>query len=92
MLIAIHALDDAAAQRQLHYDGHKAHLARTAEYSVKLLIGGPLLGDDGHTPIGSLMVFEAPDQAHVVRFNADDPFKKNGVWRSVHVAQFDRKT
>lgn len=92
MLIAVHAIDDAAAQRQPYYDAHKAHLARAADYGVKLVIGGPLLGDDSQTAIGSLMIFEAADKASVVRFNADDPFRKSGVWRSVHVAQFDRRT
>jgi uncharacterized protein YciI len=92
MLIAIHAIDDPAAQRPLYYDGHKAHLARAGEYGVKLVIGGPLLGDDGQTPIGSLMVFEASDKESVARFNADDPFRKGGVWRTVCLSQFDRRT
>lgn len=92
MLIAIHAIDDAAVQRQPYYEGHKAHLTRAESYGVKLVIGGPLLSDDGRTPVGSLMIFEAMDKASVLRFNADDPFKTNGVWRSVHMAHFDRRT
>jgi uncharacterized protein len=91
-LFAVHALDAQGALRSDHYEEHKAHLRRTGEYGVKLVIGGPLLSDDGQTALGSLMVFEAPDRASVERFNLDDPFRKNGVWSKVHVARFDRKT
>jgi hypothetical protein len=89
---AVHALDAPGALRADHYEEHKAHLRRTGEYGVKLVVGGPLLSDDGRSAVGSLMVFEAPDRASVERFNLDDPFRRNGVWSHVHVARFDRKT
>lgn len=92
MLFAMHALDAPDAVRAQHYDEHKAHLKRTGDYGVALVMGGPLLGDDGRTVIGSLMVFEARDLASVERYNTDDPFRTSGVWRTVHLSQFDRKT
>lgn len=92
MLFAIHALDAPDAQRPRHYDQHKAHLARTADYGVVLVVGGPLLGEDGVSPIGSLMVFKAEDLGSVKRYNEDDPFRRNGVWSTVHISQFDRRT
>jgi len=92
MLFAIHAIDAPDAQRSQHYDAHKAHLKRTDDYGVTLVIGGPLLGADGISTVGSLMVFEASDLASVQRYNADDPFRKSGVWRNVHIAHFFRKT
>ena len=92
MLFAMHAIDAPDAARPRYCDDHKAHLKRAPDYGVKLVIGGPLVGVDGQSVVGSLMVFEAGDRASVERYNADDPFWKNGVWSTVHIAQFDRRT
>lgn len=92
MLFAVHALDAPDSPRALNYDQHKSHLKRAADYGVTLVIGGPLLGDDGVSVVGSLMVFQAEDVRSVKRYNDDDPFRKNGVWRTVHISQFDRRT
>ena len=92
MLFAVHALDAPDSRRSQHYDQHKSHLTRTPDYGVTLVIGGPLLGVDGVSVVGSLMVFQAPDLPSVRRYNDDDPFRKNGVWCTVHISQFDRST
>lgn len=92
MLFAVHAMDAPDARRQEYYDAHKAHLRRARDYGVKLTIGGPLMAENGKTAVGSLMVFEAADRSCVQRFNDDDPFRRGGVWRTVLIAQFDRKT
>ncbi len=92
MLIAIHALDGPDAPRARCYAEHKMHLQRTGEYEVQLVIGGPLLKDDGYSIVGSLMVFQAESVDCVRRYNEDDPFVKHGVWQTVHISILDRKT
>lgn len=93
MLFVIHALDKPGAlkTRLAAYEDHKAFLADTSALNVKVVMSGPLVGDDGSTSIGSLLVVEAPDQATVERFNAADPFHRAGVWERICITGFIRR-
>ncbi|QEL22080.1 YciI family protein [Bosea sp. F3-2] len=93
MLFAIHALDKPGAldARLTNYDAHKAFLADTSGLNVKIIMSGPLVGDDGTTMIGSLFVVEAADRATVERFNAADPFHAAGIWDRVSITGFVRR-
>jgi len=93
MLFAVHALNvpNSAAKRQAVHAEHVAHVKSAKAQGVTVVVGGPLVADDGKTSIGSLMVFEAPDRATVEAFNLADPFHKNGVWAKVEIQRFDRK-
>lgn len=74
-----HCLDRPGAleTRLAHYDEHRAYLAAAP---VHIVVGGPLLADDGETMIGSLFLTEADDRAAVEEFNRNDPFFQHGVW------------
>lgn len=93
MLFAIHALDRPGAldARLGHYDAHKAFLADTSALGVKIVMSGPLVGDDGTTMVGSLFVVEAADRATVERFNAADPFRVAGIWERITITGFIRR-
>ncbi len=93
MLFSVHALDapDGAAKRQAVHAEHVAHLKTAKAQGVTIVVGGPLVADDGKSSIGSLMVFEAPDRATVEKFSRADPFHKNGVWAKVEIQRFDRR-
>ena len=93
MLFSVHALDhpDFDAKRQAVYAEHVAHLKSAKDQGVTIVVGGPLVADDGKTSIGSLMVLEAPDRATAEKFNNADPFAKNGMWAKVEIQRFDRK-
>lgn len=93
MLFVIHAFDKpgALATRLAHYDAHKAFLSDTSERDVKIVMSGPLVGDDDATMIGSLFVVEAPNRATVERFNAADPFHAAGIWERVSITGFIRR-
>lgn len=92
-LFVIHALDKAGAlpTRLAAYDAHKAFLADTAPHGVRIVISGPLVGDDGATMIGSLFVVEAADRATVASFNRADPFHHAGVWERVTITGFIKR-
>lgn len=93
MLFSIHAIDnpDAAKTREAVHADHIAHLKRAADYGVVVMVGGPLVSDDGAMSIGSMMVVEAADRATVEAFNRADPLYANDVWGKVEIKRFDRK-
>ena len=93
MLFAIHALDRAGAlpTRLANYDAHKAFLADTSRFAVKIVRSGPLVSDDGETMIGSLFLLEAPGRAAVEAFNRADPFAAAGIWEKVTITGFLRR-
>ena len=94
MLFVIHALDKLGAlpTRQANYDAHKAFLGTCeADFGVRMVMSGPLVGDDGTTMIGSFLLMESPDRASVERFNKADPFYKAGIWATVAINAFVRR-
>jgi uncharacterized protein YciI len=94
MLFSVHALDtpDSAVTRQKVHGEHVAHLKTAKDYGVTIVVGGPLLSDDGASSIGSLIVLEAPDCASAEKFNNNDPFYRNGIWAKVAIQRFDKRT
>jgi uncharacterized protein len=93
MLFAIHGLDrpGALATRLANYEAHKAFLADTGAYGVRIVMSGPLVADDGVTMIGSLFLVEAADRATVEAFNRADPFHAAGIWERVTITGFIRR-
>jgi hypothetical protein len=87
MHFVIHALDkpDALPVRLANYEAHKAYLAKA---TVRTVISGPLVAEDGETMIGSCFVVEADSKAEVQAFHDNDPFKAAGVWEHVHINPF----
>lgn len=64
------------AARTLHgtiRPAHRAYIWRT-DLPARLLLGSPLISDDGTRPIGSWLLVEAPDRASVEAFAASDPY------------------
>ncbi|MEX3992679.1 YciI family protein [Paraburkholderia sp. EG286A] len=90
MFFIIHALDkpDHVQSRLDGYADHKAYLSSA---SIKTLVSGPLLADDGETMIGSFFLVEADKKADVIKFNANDPFAKIGLWQNVSIHQFNKR-
>jgi uncharacterized protein YciI len=93
MFFVLHAFDKAGAleARLTHYDAHKAFLADTSAHNILIVMSGPLVGDDGKTMIGSLMIVEAADRASVEAFNRADPFHAAGIWEKVHITGFVKR-
>jgi uncharacterized protein YciI len=93
MLFVIHARDREGAlqERLANYDAHKAFLAETSSFGVKIVMSGPLTADDGATPIGSLFVLDAPDRDSVERFHHADPFYAAGFWKTISITGFIKR-
>lgn len=90
MHYVVHCLDhDGAVEKRLaNYEAHKAYLASA---TVKTVISGPLLADDEATMIGSCFVLEANSLAEVQAFNANDPFARVGLWKTVSIRPFAKR-
>jgi uncharacterized protein len=90
MHYVVHCLDHEGAveKRLANYDAHKAYLAAA---TVRTVISGPLLADDEQTMIGSCFVLEANSLAEVQAFNANDPFAKVGLWKTVSIRPFAKR-
>lgn len=93
MFFVIHATDkkDALPQRAKYYRAHRAHLDEADRQGVTVLMAGPLVADDGESPVGSLFVLEAKDRAAVDAFTRSDPYHVNRVWENVDIHYFNKK-
>jgi uncharacterized protein len=93
MLFVVHALDkkDGVETRAKHYRDHRAHLDRAPAEGVQVVSAGPLVAEDGETPIGSLLVFDAPSRAAVEAFCNVDPYRVGGVWQTVQIHAYVRR-
>lgn len=90
MLIAIICLDKPG-KLDVRMKARPQHLEWLQGYAAKLTFAGPLLGDDGNTPIGSLIVgdFESLEAARTIQ--KADPYTQAGLFESVTI-QPTRKT
>lgn len=89
----IHGFDkaDALPVRMQHYPEHRAYLDGAEKFGVRIVMSGPLTADDGATPIGSLIIIEAPDRSTAEKFHRADPFYAANIWEKTTVTRFDKK-
>jgi hypothetical protein len=71
-----------AAARQ---ENRPAHLAYLASLGAKVRAAGALLAANQRAAVGSLLIFEAADEAEVATLLADDPYAKAGLFSTVDV-------
>jgi uncharacterized protein YciI len=81
MIIARDRPDSAPLRTELR----PAHLAHLDRHAARLLAAGPLLGEDGGAPCGSLIVLDTDDRAEVDAFLAADPYTTGGLFAEVEV-------
>ena len=71
----------------LRHENRPAHL----EYVVSqnyVKMGGPLVGDDGETMIGSLLLLDVDNRAAAQAFVDNDPYHKAGLFERIEVQRF----
>jgi uncharacterized protein len=66
-------------------ENRPAHLAHLKAHEAQILVAGPLLGDDGQAPVGSLLVMDFGDPEAARKFADDDPYAKAGLFQSVDI-------
>ena len=89
MLYIIYQEDrpDGAAIRAAARDEHFAYLDK---HENILVLGGALLGDDGATRTGSVLIVNVPDRAAAEAFSENEPFRKAGLFSSVKISRMRR--
>ena len=87
MLHVFHLIDrpGAAEPRARVRPEHKACLALMAD---RIAFAGPLLGDDGVTMVGSLLVIDFADRAAALAWLAQEPFTRAGLYGETQVHAF----
>ena len=84
MLYAIYCLDKPGSL-EVRLANRQAHVAYLESQGEKLVTAGPLMSEDGQTPLGSLLVFEAANRAEVEAFTTADPYAIAGLFESVAI-------
>jgi uncharacterized protein YciI len=86
MQFAIYCIDKPASL-DLRMATRAAHLEYIEATSIKVVLAGPLLGDDGAMQ-GSLFIIEADSPEAARRFSAGDPYRKAGLFERVEIHGF----
>ncbi len=82
---------DKADSADLRMTTREAHLDYLRALGDDLLVAGPTLGDDGKSPIGSVVIIEAESLEAAKAFAAGDPYAQAGLFESSTVIPW-RKT
>ncbi len=84
MLFALVCTDKPGAA-ELRSSNRPQHLAFLQRHADQLVYAGPLIGDDGQTPAGSLIILDCPDQRAAEAFAEQDPYAEAGLFQSVSI-------
>ncbi len=68
-----------------------AHRAYVDTTDIQQIMSGPLVDDDGETPIGSLYVVEAENRVALEEYQRNDPLVQADIWKSMEVRAFDKR-
>ena len=87
-LFVFHGLDKVGAL-EIRKATRPAHLAWVEGLAPRVKIGGPMLSDDGQTPVGSMLVIEAETLGDAKAALAQDPYALAGLWAETSVRPFN---
>jgi hypothetical protein len=73
---------DKPGSVDLRMKTRETHLAYLRGVGSRLMTAGPILAEDGQTPIGSLLIVDAEDMAAARKFADDDPYARAGLFSS----------
>jgi len=75
---------------ELRLGNRPEHLAYLEGLGARLITAGPLLAEDGQTPVGSLLIIECADRAEAEATAAGDPYAAAGLFESVVIRPWRR--
>ncbi len=87
-LFVFHGIDRAGAL-EIRKATRPAHLAWLESLKPRVKIGGPMLAEDGATPVGSMLVIEVDTLAEAKALFAQDPYALAGLWAETSVRPFN---
>jgi uncharacterized protein YciI len=89
MLVFVFTGHDKPNSHELRKATRPAHLEWIRGFGARVKLGGPILADDGATPVGSVIFLECADLADAKATFASDPYAKAGLWADTEVRQFN---
>jgi uncharacterized protein YciI len=87
MLFMMQGFDDAGAA-EIRKATRPAHLEWIATLGDKVKLGGPMLAEDGVTPVGSVIFLEAASMEEAKAIYAEDPYRHAKLWRRIEIRPF----
>ncbi len=75
---------DKADGLALRMASRETHFTWARVSAARIKLGGPFLGEGGEMA-GSLMIFEADDQAAAEAFSAGDPYRLAGLFERTEI-------
>lgn len=87
-LFVFHGLDKPGAL-EIRKATRPAHLAWLETLTPRVKIGGPMLAEDGATPVGSILMLEVETLAEAKALFAQDPYALAGLWAETSVRPFN---
>jgi uncharacterized protein YciI len=85
LLFAIIA-EDKPGSLDVRLATRATHLEYLQSFGPRIVAAGPLLGPDGQSMTGSLLIVEADDLAGAQSFAANDPYAKAGLFAKTTIA------
>ncbi|RIA47426.1 YciI family protein [Dichotomicrobium thermohalophilum] len=70
---------------ELRQQTREAHLEHLRGHAGAIVSAGPLLGEDGSTPVGSLLIVEAESLDAARAMMDADPYAKAGLFDQINV-------
>lgn len=89
MLFVIYCLDKPGHD-EVRLANRAAHIEYARRNADKMLVGGPLLSDDGQRMIGSMLVIDLPDRGAADALMAKDPYVTAGLFDSIVIRPYKK--
>ena len=87
MLVSVYCKDSpgSAGPRQ---DKLAEHLKHVESIEDKIMVAGPVMGDDGEQAVASLLVVEVGSLDEATEMMHVDPYFHAGVWQEINIQEF----
>ena len=91
-MLFIYSAIDCHNKLELRAKNNAAHVKYVYNHGIKIIHAGPLVCDDGVSPIGTLIIVEASNREVVQKFIDNDPYVKAGLFCQISLIAWDKKT
>lgn len=89
MLYIIYQVDKPGSAA-LRVEVREEHFKYLDDNEDILVLGGAMLGEDGATRTGSVLIVNVPGLAEAEVFSENEPFRKNGLFERVEINRMRR--
>ena len=91
-MLFVYSAIDCHDKSELRAKNNAAHVKYVYLYGLKIVHAGPLVCDDGVSPIGTLIIIDALDRQAAQEFIDNDPYVKAGLFSQISLIAWDKKT